>query len=74
MVSIVKLGRETLKEVLETEMVNGVLNIPKEYRRVLTENNDLKEYLMNKKLIQYNCVYNKGRYDKNRANFDNATV
>ena len=29
--SIAKLGRHTLKEVLEKEMVNGVLNIPKEY-------------------------------------------
>lgn len=28
---VAKLGRETLKAVLEREMVNGVLNIPKEY-------------------------------------------
>ena len=31
MSSIAKLGRETLKEVLTKEMVDGVLNIPKEY-------------------------------------------
>ena len=31
MSSIATLGRETLKEILEKEMVNGVLNIPKEY-------------------------------------------
>ena len=29
--SIAKLGRDTLKTVLEREMVNGILNIPKEY-------------------------------------------
>lgn len=31
MTSIAKLGRNTLKTVLEREMVNGILNIPKEY-------------------------------------------
>lgn len=31
MTSIAKLGRDTLKTVLEREMVNGILNIPKEY-------------------------------------------
>lgn len=31
MSSVAKLGRQTLKEILEKEMVNGVLNIPKEY-------------------------------------------
>lgn len=31
MSSIAELERQTLKEVLEKEMVNGVLNIPKEY-------------------------------------------
>lgn len=31
MSSIAKLRRQTLKEALEKEMVNGVLNIPKEY-------------------------------------------
>lgn len=31
MSSIAELGRQTLKEILEKEMVNGVLNIPKEY-------------------------------------------
>jgi len=29
--SITRLGRQTIKEILEKEMVNGVLNIPKEY-------------------------------------------
>lgn len=31
MTSIAKLGRDTLKTALEREMVNGILNIPKEY-------------------------------------------
>ena len=31
MSSVTKLGRQTLKEILEKEMVNGVLTIPKEY-------------------------------------------
>lgn len=31
MSSVAKLGRQTIKEILEKEMVDGVLNIPKEY-------------------------------------------
>ncbi len=31
MSSVAKLGRQILKKTLEKEMVNGVLNIPKEY-------------------------------------------
>ena len=31
MSSISKLDRQTLKRILEKEMINGVLNIPKEY-------------------------------------------
>ncbi len=31
MSDVVKLGKQTLKEILEKEMVNGVLSIPKEY-------------------------------------------
>lgn len=31
MTSITELGRDTLRTVLEKEMVNGILNIPKEY-------------------------------------------
>lgn len=31
MVSVARLGRQTIKEILEKEMVDGVLNIPKEY-------------------------------------------
>ena len=38
MTSIAELGRDTLKAVLEKEMVNGILNIPKEYGMFICRN------------------------------------